>query len=256
MEKRYYWFKFKEGFFDDIKIKKLRRLAGGDTYTIIYLKMMLKSLKTGGFLEFVGIEENLPKEIALEIDEDEENVSIAFKYLMSVGLIEEVDEKKVMLAEVIENTGSDSDKGLMMKRLRARRKSEVGNTLVTNVTQIEDKEKEKDKSKSRADKNSEMLYKYVCTSSLSDSVISKLNDWVIYKSEKRFDYKDMGMKSFITQVCKKVSEYGDSAVCNLIDECMGNGYEGVIWDILNKRGGKPKYVAQTSTSAIDSFLNR
>ena len=38
-ERRFYWLKLPEGFFRQKEIKKLRQIAGGDTYTIIYLKM-------------------------------------------------------------------------------------------------------------------------------------------------------------------------------------------------------------------------
>ena len=41
MAKRYYWLKLPDGFFRQKAIKKLRKIAGGDTYTIIYLKMLL-----------------------------------------------------------------------------------------------------------------------------------------------------------------------------------------------------------------------
>ena len=47
-EKRYYWLRFKDDFFDSKRIKKLRKMAGGDTYVIIYLKMQLKALRTDG----------------------------------------------------------------------------------------------------------------------------------------------------------------------------------------------------------------
>lgn len=40
--KRYYWIKLKEEFFTDKRIKRLRRISGGDTYTIIYLSAMKK----------------------------------------------------------------------------------------------------------------------------------------------------------------------------------------------------------------------
>ena len=43
MAKKYYWLKLKADWFSDKRIKKLRSIAGGDTYTIIYLKMMLLS---------------------------------------------------------------------------------------------------------------------------------------------------------------------------------------------------------------------
>ena len=54
-EKRYYWLKFQGDFFDSKRIKKLRKLAGGDTYLVIYLKMQLKALKTGCILEYTGV---------------------------------------------------------------------------------------------------------------------------------------------------------------------------------------------------------
>ena len=34
-EKRYYWLKLRNDFFDSVRMKKLRSVAGGDTYTII-----------------------------------------------------------------------------------------------------------------------------------------------------------------------------------------------------------------------------
>ena len=39
--KRYYWIKLKEEILTDKRIKRLRRISGGNTYTIIYLKLLL-----------------------------------------------------------------------------------------------------------------------------------------------------------------------------------------------------------------------
>ena len=57
MAKKFYWLKLSENFFRQPRIKKLRRIAGGDTYTIIYLKMQLLSLENEGKLYFEGVEE-------------------------------------------------------------------------------------------------------------------------------------------------------------------------------------------------------
>ena len=43
-EKKYFWLKLKNDWFSSKEIKRLRNVAGGDTFTIIYLKMQLKSL--------------------------------------------------------------------------------------------------------------------------------------------------------------------------------------------------------------------
>lgn len=64
MAKRCYWLKLKADWFLDKRIKKLRFIAGGDTHTIIYLKMMLLSLKDEGKLYFEGVEDNFASEIA------------------------------------------------------------------------------------------------------------------------------------------------------------------------------------------------
>ncbi|MDS8126694.1 phage replisome organizer N-terminal domain-containing protein, partial [Streptococcus pneumoniae] len=45
--KRYYWIQLAQDFFKSKEMKLLRKIAGGDTHTIIYLKMMLISLEDG-----------------------------------------------------------------------------------------------------------------------------------------------------------------------------------------------------------------
>jgi predicted phage replisome organizer len=52
INKKYYWLKLKNDFFKQREIKKLRAVAGGDTYTIIYLKLQLHSLNNMGKIIF------------------------------------------------------------------------------------------------------------------------------------------------------------------------------------------------------------
>ena len=85
--KKYYWLKLKNNFFTDKRIKKLRKIAGGDTYTIIYLKMQLLSLQDEGNLYFENIEETFEEEIALQIDENVEDVRLTIAYLIRTGLL-------------------------------------------------------------------------------------------------------------------------------------------------------------------------
>ena len=87
MAKKYYWLKLKEDFFNQKEIKKLRKIAGGDTYTIIYLKMQLLSLKNGGILKYEGTEDTFSEQLALEIDEDIDNIEVTLSYLNKNNLI-------------------------------------------------------------------------------------------------------------------------------------------------------------------------
>ena len=50
---------------------------------IIYLKMQLLSLKSGGKLFYDGVEDDFCAELALDLDEDTENVKITVSFLQA-----------------------------------------------------------------------------------------------------------------------------------------------------------------------------
>lgn len=155
--KKYYWLKLKDDFFTQPKIKKLRKIAGGDTYTIIYLKMQLLSLKNEGILVFEGMEDNFVDEIALCIDEEPENVGITVNYLLRQGLLEQVSETDFLLQQTVQNIGSESSSAERVRRFRERNKTpEIGtgqerterkalqcNADVTQREEIEKRDREK-----------------------------------------------------------------------------------------------------------------
>ena len=123
MAKKFFWLKLKEDFFRDKRIKKLRKIAGGDTYTIIYLKLQLLSLKHNGTLIYEGVEETLEEELALEIDEDEDNVKIALAFLFNNGLIEETDPNHFVMTETIKCIGSESASAERVRKHRELKKN-------------------------------------------------------------------------------------------------------------------------------------
>ena len=127
MAKRYYWLKLKADWFSDKRIKKLRSIAGGDTHTIIYLKMMLLSLKDEGKLYFEGVEDNFASEIALALDEDAENVKLTLAFLQRHGLIEIGDDDEYQLTEVPTIIGSETASAMRVREYRERKKQAAGN---------------------------------------------------------------------------------------------------------------------------------
>ena len=141
--KKYYWLKLKDDFFRDKRIKKLRRIAGGDTYTVIYLKMQLLSIKNNGYLIYEGIEDNFAEELALELDEDTENVKITLAFLHGNGMLEETEQDKFLMTETIKCIGSESASAERVRKYRAKKQQALQcNTQVTiGNTEIE---KEKD----------------------------------------------------------------------------------------------------------------
>ena len=150
MGKRYYWLKLPEGFFRQKPIKKLRKIAGGDTYTIIYLKMLLIAMKQDGKIYFEGVEDDFYEELALELDEDSENVKVTVLFLIRQGLMELVDETEYRLTECDKMVGSESASAERVRKHREQKALQC-NTNVTGVKHIGnveiEKEIEKDKDK-------------------------------------------------------------------------------------------------------------
>ena len=140
--KRYYWLKLMADFFNQPRIKKLRKIAGGDTYTIIYLKMQLLSLKTDAILSFEGIENTFAEELALTMDEDPENVKVALKFLEAQGMIEQLSETEYCLTETDKLIGSEAYSTERSRRCRERaalaKKEEKALQCNTDETQCND----------------------------------------------------------------------------------------------------------------------
>lgn len=155
MAKRYYWLKLKADWFSDKRIKKLRSIAGGDTHTIIYLKMMLLSLKDEGKLYFEGVEDSFASEIALALDEDAENVKLTLAFLQRHGLIEIGDDDEYQLTEVPTIIGSETASAMRVREHRERKKenrllqcntTETGCNNLKQICSVErEKEIERDK---------------------------------------------------------------------------------------------------------------
>ena len=131
MPKKYYWIKLSQAFFQSKEIKKLRRIAGGDTYVIIYLKMQLISLETGGRIYYDGIEDDFAEELALSLDEDVNNIRMTLAFMQKCGLIEKRSEEEYFLPEVIRNFGAETDAAIRKRRQRERDKVAL---LCDNVT--------------------------------------------------------------------------------------------------------------------------
>ncbi|MGF2009099.1 phage replisome organizer protein [Lactococcus lactis] len=140
-EKRYWWLKLPEDFFNQIEIKLLRKIAGGDTYTIIYQKMLLLSLKNGGLLYFEGFADKFAEEISLTIDEKLENVEVTLSFLQSKNLIVELDKMTFEMQKAKIMTGSETSGAERVRRHREKKKALQSNTNSVTSSQVGNVEK-------------------------------------------------------------------------------------------------------------------
>ena len=129
--KRYYWIQLAQDFFKSKEMKLLRKIAGGDTHTIIYLKMMLISLEDGGHIYYDGLADNLAEEIALVIDENVEDIKITLIFLESKGLLTRNSDRDYFLEQVPEMVGSET---ASTRRVRKFRENQIALQCNNDVT--------------------------------------------------------------------------------------------------------------------------
>ena len=154
--KRYFWIQLAQDFFKSKEMKLLRKIAGGDTHTIIYLKMMLISLEDGGHIYYDGLADNLAEEIALVIDENVEDIKITLIFLESKGLLTRNSDRDYFLEQVPEMVGSETASTRRSRKHRELQKLHC-NTIATTCNGDIDKEIEKEIEKDTDKKPVELI---------------------------------------------------------------------------------------------------
>jgi phage replisome organizer N-terminal domain protein len=138
--KRYFWIQLTQDFFKSKEMKLLRKIAGGDTHTIIYLKMMLISLEDGGRIYYDGLADNLAEELSLIIDENVEDIKITLIFLESKGLLTKKSDRDYFLEQVPEMVGSETASTRRSRKHREFQKALQCNTDATKRNGDIDKE--------------------------------------------------------------------------------------------------------------------
>ena len=119
--KRYYWLKLQENFFDDDTIDFIESQENGEKYVLFYLKLCLKALKNEGkLIRYVG-------EMLLPFDDvglskitrtDIDTVRSALILFSKIGLIKKLDTGEIFLTQLNEMVGTETQKAKYMRERR------------------------------------------------------------------------------------------------------------------------------------------
>lgn len=104
---------------------------------------MLLSLSTNGVIVYQGIESNLSKELALIMDEDEDNVQLTLSYLKQTNILIEEDENNYNIPLISELTGTETD--WAKKKREYRKRQNEDNVLTMSDKRREEIELEREK---------------------------------------------------------------------------------------------------------------
>lgn len=139
--KKYYYLKLKENFFDSDELIMLESQPDGHLYSNILLKLYLRSLKNDGKLMF---NDRIPYDAEILAKVTRHNVAVVEKALFlfeELGLIEKLDNGAIYMLDIQNFIGKSSNEADRIRDYRSRINKEKQNLLdgSTNVVQMYDK---------------------------------------------------------------------------------------------------------------------
>ena len=127
MEKRFFWLKLRETFFNETYIKAMRTFKNGDSLVLTYLEMALYSLKYNGVIERGELTPSLADEISIAINEPVPRVKKTIE-MLTKARVAELDGDRLYLTEMMKLMGSESTSAERMRKLRSKKSDETGVT--------------------------------------------------------------------------------------------------------------------------------
>ena len=122
--KKYYYLKLKDNFYDSEQMIILQNMQDGYLYSDILMKLYLRSVKTEGKLMFNNMIPYTPQVLAQVVRHQVGTVEKALKIFQELGLIEVLDNGAIYMLDIQNFIGKSSTEGDRKREYRARIRAE------------------------------------------------------------------------------------------------------------------------------------
>lgn len=136
--KKYYYLKLKENFFDSEEMIILQSMQDGYIYSDILMKLYLRSLKNEGKLMFKDVIPYTPDVLATVVRHQVGTVEKALDLFRKLGLVEVLDNGAIYMMDIQNFIGESSTEADRKRQYRAKIEQEKGNkiALIEDVGQM------------------------------------------------------------------------------------------------------------------------
>ena len=241
-EKKYYWLKFKEDFFDEDTIQWLEEQNNGKEYCLFYLKLCLKSLKTNGILIRRLGQILVPydvKKLGEITSTDTDTVIVAMEVFKKIGLVQILDNGEIYLTQLKNMVGSESKWAKYKRKDKELEKLQDDSNSAQKKLQTE-KEKELDIEKDKELEKEEGLSVVVHSNSKSNGNIK------VFKHFQKCGFiVTAKLMEFITA---DIEVYGAEWLVDAANQCVKRGK-------INNYGYLTGILQNWQTKGKDTQLN-
>lgn len=180
--KKYYYLKLKENFYDSEQMIILQNMQDGYLYSDILMKLYLRSLKTNGKLMFNNLIPYTPSVLAQVVRHQVGTVEKALDLFQQLGLIEILENGAIYMLDIQNFIGKSSTEADRIRNYRQEIKQEQ--IECTNVQEMYDKSTPKIEKEIELEKDidieKENIYEYIESNfgrTLSPIEVEEIEQW-------------------------------------------------------------------------------
>lgn len=258
------WIKITTDIFDDEKVLLIESLPEADSIIVIWFKLLCLAGKMNNSGVFMLNDKvaYTDKMLSTIFRRKESTVKLAIETFVQFGMIEVVDD-----VITIPNWGKHQDLDKLesrkeymreyMQEYREKQKKKIEdsdskvNSKVNSKANVNSLENKSNIYTSSSDKYLDSINKSISEHNYSYQISNILTEWFMYKKEKGQTYKPIGINKLLNKIDKVLLAHTEQELIDLINECMERNYQGIIWDLLEKKGNK-----STGSAYMDSIKNR
>ena len=123
VSKRYYWLKLKEDFFEDERITLIFKEARGKEILLVYIRLLLKSIRKEGILRYADARAYTDLELARLTGFSLPLTRLALKTLTECGLVTRDENGTLLMNDFQEMVGSEGESASKMRKSRKNKES-------------------------------------------------------------------------------------------------------------------------------------
>lgn len=79
------------------------------------------------------------------------------------------------------------------------------------------------------ERTAQILERLLKEINISEYLMEYVNDWLAYKKERKFTYRETGLKNLLKSLQDKSRQHGDEYVAACIQDSIASGYQGIAY---------------------------
>lgn len=244
MEKRYFWIKLKEDFFDSEQMDFIHDMPNGAEYIYIYLRLCLRFANNDGIVERrIGPDVRLSydmQKLAEIVHSTTDSVVVALQVFKQIGLVEEIHNGAFIIPGVRDMVGSESPSAQRMRKLRAKAATPQISSAshcdadVTSKVTTENRDKRLDTRDKSIDKDIEKksrkrrfsVVDAIDGLPFGDALKASLKAWAVMRKEDlKAPVSEKALRLGISKL-QKLCGANEEAMVDVVDQSTFNDWKG------------------------------